>query len=224
MESMGVHYWYVKMALGGCVEHWLEYITFYVQKYIAHLVACSGHPLVCDRPLGAPAFVKLTYTRQDLSSHGSDLFQPEYSCFSTRGFTIFMMKVLYFLHYMLPNNYSIMTSYETAEVELSSYPGYFWEPHWKSMGLLEISWVTWQLCIRYFWNVVIFFKYCGSGITDYNISSFIHNQITNLWIHYWLTWQYPWSCFNSFYKAMFKAFLQNCPSRLLYSFKWKTWN
>ena len=30
--------------------------------------------------------------------------------------------------------------------ELSSYPGYFREPHWISMGLLEISRVTWQLC------------------------------------------------------------------------------
>ena len=29
-----------------------------------------------------------------------------------------------------------------------SYPGYFWEPHWNSMGLLEISRVTWQLCMR----------------------------------------------------------------------------
>ena len=26
------------------------------------------------------------------------------------------------------------------------YPGYFQEPHWKSMGLPEISRVTWQLC------------------------------------------------------------------------------
>ena len=25
------------------------------------------------------------------------------------------------------------------------YPGYFWEPHWKSMGLPEISRVTWHL-------------------------------------------------------------------------------
>ena len=32
--------------------------------------------------------------------------------------------------------------------ELPSYPGYFQEPHWKSMGLLEISRVTWQLCIQ----------------------------------------------------------------------------
>ena len=27
------------------------------------------------------------------------------------------------------------------------YPGYFWEPHWKSMVLPEISRVTWQLCV-----------------------------------------------------------------------------
>ena len=29
--------------------------------------------------------------------------------------------------------------------ELSSYPGYFRKPHWKSMRLLEISRVTWQV-------------------------------------------------------------------------------
>ena len=28
---------------------------------------------------------------------------------------------------------------------LSSYPGCFWKPHWKSMGLSEISWTTWQV-------------------------------------------------------------------------------
>ena len=28
------------------------------------------------------------------------------------------------------------------------YPGYFREPHWKSMGLPEISSVTWQVCIH----------------------------------------------------------------------------
>ena len=42
-----------------CMEHGLEYIMFYVQKYIAHLVACSGPLLVHDRPLEALAFVKL---------------------------------------------------------------------------------------------------------------------------------------------------------------------
>ena len=30
------------------------------------------------------------------------------------------------------------------------YPGYFRQPHWKSMGLLEISMVTGQLCRRCF--------------------------------------------------------------------------
>ena len=61
MKSLGVYYGYVKMAHCGCVEHGLEYITFYVQKHIAHLVACSGPQLVCDRPLGAPTFVKVAY-------------------------------------------------------------------------------------------------------------------------------------------------------------------
>ena len=36
MESLGVYYWYVKMPRRGCVEHGLEYITFYVKKNIVH--------------------------------------------------------------------------------------------------------------------------------------------------------------------------------------------
>ena len=49
-----------KMLRCGCVEQGLEYITFYVQEYIAHLAACSGHPLVRNGPLGVPTFVILT--------------------------------------------------------------------------------------------------------------------------------------------------------------------
>ena len=59
MKSLRVYYRYVKMPRCWCVEHGLEYITFYVQKHIAHLAACSGSPLVRDRPLRAPPFVKL---------------------------------------------------------------------------------------------------------------------------------------------------------------------
>ena len=44
MKSFGVYHWYVKMPPCGCVEHGLEYITFYVKKYIEHLVACLGPP------------------------------------------------------------------------------------------------------------------------------------------------------------------------------------
>ena len=32
--------------------------------------------------------------------------------------------------------------------ELSSYPGYFWEPRWFSMGCPEISRVTWQVWVQ----------------------------------------------------------------------------
>ena len=61
MKSLGVYYWYVKVPRCRCVEHGFEYITFYVQKHIANLAACSGPLLVCDGLLGASAFVKLTY-------------------------------------------------------------------------------------------------------------------------------------------------------------------
>ena len=54
-------------------EHWtcsglrfsrsrkMNLLRFIVQKHIAHLAACSAHPLVRDGPLAAPAFVKLAY-------------------------------------------------------------------------------------------------------------------------------------------------------------------
>ena len=56
MKFLGVYYWYVKMQRCGCVEHGLEYIKLFVQKYIEDLAACSGTPLVRDGPLGAPEF------------------------------------------------------------------------------------------------------------------------------------------------------------------------
>ena len=33
----------------GCVEHGLEYFSFYVKKNIAHLAACSGPPAGSQR-------------------------------------------------------------------------------------------------------------------------------------------------------------------------------
>ena len=51
-EILGVCYWYVKMPRCGCVEHGLEYITFYVQKHIRVV------PLTA---FGPPTFVKLPY-------------------------------------------------------------------------------------------------------------------------------------------------------------------
>ena len=39
----------------------------------------------------------------------------------------------------------VLTSTPRRHAELSSYPGYFREPHWKSQGLTEISMVTKQL-------------------------------------------------------------------------------
>ena len=36
------------------------------------------------------------------------------------------------------------------------YPGYFWESHWKSMGLPKISRVTWQFCVPRLSGVGVF--------------------------------------------------------------------
>ena len=41
--------------------------------------------------------------------------------------------------------FSILNWWGLTVAYLSSYPGYFREPHWFSMGLLEISRVSWQV-------------------------------------------------------------------------------
>ena len=45
MKSLGVYYWYIKMPRSGYVEHGLDYFSFYVQKHLTHLAACSGPPV-----------------------------------------------------------------------------------------------------------------------------------------------------------------------------------
>ena len=64
---LGVSYWYVKMPQSGCVKHGLEYITLYVQKHIAPLVALFWFPAgsrraargarICESPLLSTLFV-----------------------------------------------------------------------------------------------------------------------------------------------------------------------
>ena len=45
----------VRLILDAClILETRRYITFYVQKHTAHLVALFLFPLVCDRPLGGP--------------------------------------------------------------------------------------------------------------------------------------------------------------------------
>ena len=46
------------------MEHGLDYIMSYVHKHIAPLAICYHPPLVCDTPLGAPAFVRLVYASE----------------------------------------------------------------------------------------------------------------------------------------------------------------
>ena len=64
----------------GCVEHGYEYTTLYVQKHIAHLVACFGPPLVRDRPLGAQAFMKLASSGSCSRAWHNHKFAPNFCC------------------------------------------------------------------------------------------------------------------------------------------------
>ena len=60
-KSLGVYHWCIKIPQCGYMEHWLNFITFYVQKHITALAMCYNPTLVHDKLLGAPAFVKLIY-------------------------------------------------------------------------------------------------------------------------------------------------------------------
>ena len=43
------------------MEHGLTHISFYVQKHMVAMGMCYDPELVCDKPLGTPASVKLVY-------------------------------------------------------------------------------------------------------------------------------------------------------------------
>ena len=54
----GGYNWYVKMPQCAYMEHGLKSIAFYVQKHIVPRVVYYYFPLVRDKPLGAPKFVR----------------------------------------------------------------------------------------------------------------------------------------------------------------------
>ena len=60
-KSLGVCYWCVRIPQCGYMVHGLKLKAFYVQKHITVLAWCHNPALVCDNPLGAPAYVKLVY-------------------------------------------------------------------------------------------------------------------------------------------------------------------
>ena len=53
-------------------------------------------------------------------------------------------------HKCMANNSTLKCNVSMIHGQLSSYPGYFREPHWKSMGLPEIyrHWAYWRLTAR----------------------------------------------------------------------------
>ena len=52
---------YHKLPQCGYMEPELKYIAFYVKKQMAHHAVCYNFPLVRDRQLGMPAFMRLVY-------------------------------------------------------------------------------------------------------------------------------------------------------------------
>ena len=56
-------------------------------------------------------------------------------------------------------NVSIRDILDFVQAKLSSYPGYFQEPHWLSMGLLELSRVTLTGMYKYLLNPLIYHSF-----------------------------------------------------------------
>ena len=95
-EIFGVCYWCVKITQYGYMGHGLKLITFYVQKHIAFLAMCHKPPLVRDKPLDAPASVKLVYSilcsqnklwvhKKCSSVTGRWASNPDYACLTCHG-------------------------------------------------------------------------------------------------------------------------------------------
>ena len=60
-EIIGVCYWCVNIPQCGYMEHGFKDIAFRVKKHIAPRAVCYNFSLVHNKPLGAPAYVKLVY-------------------------------------------------------------------------------------------------------------------------------------------------------------------
>ena len=58
---MGAYYWYIKIPQWRYMDHGLKDIAFYVKKQIAPRAVCYNYPLVYDKPLGTPAYVRVVY-------------------------------------------------------------------------------------------------------------------------------------------------------------------
>ena len=59
LQNHWVCYWCFKIPQCGYMEHGLKHVTLYVQNMLAALAMCSTPVIVRDKPLGAPASVKL---------------------------------------------------------------------------------------------------------------------------------------------------------------------
>ena len=60
-KSLKVCYWYFRTPQCGWMEHRLKGTQFYVQKRIAPRAICYNPPLVCDKLLEAPTFIRRVY-------------------------------------------------------------------------------------------------------------------------------------------------------------------
>ena len=62
MKYFGVYHWYVKILQYGYYETWIRlYYVLSSKTHISPLAICSNPPLVRDKPLRAPAFVRLNF-------------------------------------------------------------------------------------------------------------------------------------------------------------------
>ena len=106
-KSLGVGCWCVKIAQCGYMEHDLRHVTFYVQKQISALSMFCNSTLVCNKPLGAPAYVKL------VTFHGG-LAEPLLKFGSWKLITFHDKTTCYIFDIFLRYIYIIYVSYYVA--------------------------------------------------------------------------------------------------------------
>ena len=87
------------------MEHGLKYITFCVQKHIVAPAMGYNPPLVRNKPLGAPAFVKLVYCYALINLSSTKIF-------TQRILTAHMQQMLWMILYTHDDHFQIFFTFQ----------------------------------------------------------------------------------------------------------------
>ena len=145
VKSLGACYWLVKTPQWGYMEHGLRYITFYVQIHMAPLAVCSGPHLDRNKPLGAPAFVRLVYCCIPGMQNGRHFTDDIFNAFSWRKSSVFWFEFHWSLFVRVQLtiiqcwfNYGLLLNRRQAIIWTNADPVY-WRIY-AALGADELMW------------------------------------------------------------------------------------